>query len=330
MAKVEITEEALPESPITAVLKVPAIFDGPSVRGSTYWSRLLTCPREARLAELLAPLRIDIALSTGFAWHYALELFYDSLLLGATFEAACDAAVLAIDPMKTAKGYGEMYETVMRMLVGYFIEYKSDAEKYQICAVEETLGVDSPMEYTARLDTVVKNRQTGAIHPLEHKSAKALNKSILEGYQLSLQILGQAYLFAKCVDTKQMDGVLSHVIVSVTTKQVTPQFQRVPVLPSPEHLRAFEKSIITWQALRSHVERLNYPPNFSACAGYARGYSKCRFYAICSADPDIDLHGVEEKVHRALGEKEPDPRLLPAGFVPVSALTRYIEERSST
>ena len=332
MAKVEIdvTDDAVPATPITTVLNVPKQFDGPSVRGSTYWSRLLTCPREARLSELISPIKIDVALSTGFAWHYALELYYDALLRGVDPIASQQLAFDAIEPMKTATGYGPMYETVARMLTNYFIEYKGEPEEYQVIAVEETLGVDSPMEYTARQDAFLMHRRRGTIHPLEHKSAKQLNASILEGYQLALQIIGQAYLASRCIDVKAIGGVLSNVIVSVTTKQVTPQFKRVPVLPSPEHLRAFELSMTTWQALRAHVERLGYPANFSACSGYARGYSRCRYYSICYATPDLDLHDIEERAARFAESKSPTENLLPSNFVPVTALTRYIEERSST
>lgn len=343
MAKVEIvvdmpgTEpEWAPPKAITSVLAIPKLHDGPSPRGSTYWTRFLTCPREARLAEILAPLRPSLALSTGFAWHLALEIFYASWLAGKNYLECGKAAFDALEPLAGAEGYGEMYELLCRMLTAYLREYESDFKHWKILAVEETLGVTEPMQYTARLDLVIIDTRTNAIWPVEHKSAKALNASIIEGYQLALQIMGQAYLFEKCVDTSGLGGVYSGVNVSITTKHApskrnpelqTIQFARLPVLPSPEHLRAFEKSIVRWTRIRDVFEKEGYPPDFSKCSGYARGYSKCQFYKLCYAKPDMDLDVIEGLARKAV---EAPGEMMELGYVPASALTRHLEERNAS
>lgn len=326
--------EWAPKTEITTLLKVPKLMDGPSPRGSTYWTRFLTCPREARLSEILAPFRTTQALSTGFAWHLALEMFYTAWLEKKSYAEAQEAGFAAIAPLKDTgeEGYTEMYELLGRMLTAYFRQYESDFQHWMILAVEETLGVSEPMEYTARLDLVILDKRTGAIWPVEHKSARALQASIIEGYQLNMQILGQAYLFEKCVDTKAIGGVYSGVNVSITTKHKPTkknaeptQFQRVPVLPSPEHLQAFESSIIRWTYIREVYAAQGYPPDFSKCSGYARGYGRCPFFTLCYAKPNMDLDEIEQLALAAATE----PEKLPFGFVPATALTRHLEERNS-
>lgn len=338
--KMEITvapqkePEWAPKSEIVQVLRVPKLMDGPSPRGSTYWTRFLTCPREARLAEILRPFRTTQALSTGFAWHLALEMFYTAWMEGANYVAAQEAGFAAIAPLKESgeECYVEMYELLARMLTAYFRQYESDFQHWMILAVEETLGVSEPMEYTARLDLVIMDKRTLAIWPTEHKSARALQKTIVEGYQLNLQVLGQAYLFEKCVDTKELGGVYSGVNVSITTKHKPTkknaeptQFMRIPVLPSPDHLRAFESSIIRWTRLREVFEQEGYPPDFSKCSGFARGYGQCAYFRLCYERPNMDLGEIAALAEAAQGE----PEKLPSGFIPVTALTRHLEERNS-
>ena len=284
---------------------------GPSRRGSTYYKSLLACPREHALRYVvgLKPARPTEALTVGWLDHLCKERYFDVIqrhqllrkvkdddyFWGADKEGQREAFRL-VDELDREDGYRDTCALERRMLEAYFDTY-TRAQKWEILAVEETLEYEGAVEYTARLDLVVADhkRAEGRTNIVEHKTTKLITSDLVDSYQLDLQILGQVWLFERCVDLEAYPA-FNGVIVNIVSKQKRVATQRVPCLPSLAHLAAFERSIANWRMTRDFYESLGWPQSLGHCAGYARGYSKCPYYNICNAHPDLtveDLMGLE-------------------------------------
>lgn len=298
------------------VLGLDDPFGAPSAKGSTYWSRLMTCPREHALHNI-AKLRSTApasALTTGFLVHHGLEVYYRSLMeaqrpwraqaladleVKGTYpispdddrafkQAAADAAFASLAPLEGEPGYEQIADQVSRILAGYFDLALLDS--HMVLAVEENLDFKRrSLHYTARIDLLVQDYgERRGVWIVEHKTAKALNESLIEGYQLNLQILGQVWLFKKVFDSRHTP-VYRGVLVQILTKTAVPKYHRVHVTPSPAHLAQFEESLKSWVAIEKTMAKRGWPANFTKCAGYARGYSRCTYYNLCHAMPDATI-----------------------------------------
>jgi len=298
------------------VLGLDNPFGAPSARGSTYWSRLMTCPREHALHNLagLRSERPQMALTVGFLVHHGLEVYYRSLMESqrpwraaaladlevkgdypispdddrAFKQAAADAAFASLTPLATEPGYEQISDQVDRILSGYFDLALLD--QHMVLAVEENLEhIRRSLAYTARIDLLVQDYgERRGVWIVEHKTAKALNESLIEGYQLNLQILGQVWLFKKVFDSRHTP-VYRGVLVQILTKTAVPKYHRVHVTPSPAHLSQFEESLKSWKAIEKTMSKRGWPANFTKCAGYARGYSRCVYYNLCHSMPDASI-----------------------------------------
>lgn len=318
LATVPATAEADVRPP-GAVLGHKNPHGAPSARGSTYWSRLMTCPREHALHTIakLRPERTSSALTSGFVFHHAMEVYYRHLmecqrpwrkqaLADLAVEgsypipadedrahklAAAQAARSAMTPFDEEPGYETMMEQIHRMLDGYFDLALFD--QHMVIAVEEDLEYKRRgLVYTARIDGLILDYgDRKGLWVLEHKTAKALNESLLEGYQLNLQILGQAWLFKNVFDTTKTP-VYRGVLVQIITKTQTPKYTRIHVAPSPAHLATFEKSLRAWAKIEKAYDRAGWPHDFTKCAGYSRGYSRCAFYNLCQVQPDATIEAL--------------------------------------
>jgi len=298
------------------VLGLDDPFGAPSERGSTYWSRLMTCPREHALHNIarLRNAHPQTALTTGFLVHHGLEVYYRHLMEAqrpwraqalADLEVkgdypispdddrrfkqdAADAAFASLAPLNGEPGYEQIADQVDRILSGYFDLALLDS--HMVLAVEENLAFSRrSLRYTARIDLLVQDYgERRGVWIVEHKTAKALNESLIEGYQLNLQILGQVWLFKKVFDSRHTP-VYRGVLVQILTKTAVPKYHRVHVTPSPAHLSQFEESLKAWGAIEKTMAKKNWPANFTKCAGYARGYSRCTYYNLCHAMPDASI-----------------------------------------
>jgi len=302
--------------PPGAVLGHANPHGAPSARGSSYWSRLMTCPREHALHTIakLRPERTSSALTGGFVFHHALEAYYRSLMEAqrpwrkqALADLAVEgdypvppdedrahkwvaraAALKALAPFDSEPGYETLMDQIHRMLGGYFD--LAEIDQHMVLAVEEDLEYKRRgLVYTARIDGLILDYgDRRGLWVLEHKTAKALNESLLEGYQLNLQILGQAWLFKNVFDTRKTP-VYRGVLVQVVTKTQTPKYHRIHVAPSPAHLATFEKSLRAWAKIEKAYAKAGWPHDFTKCAGYSRGYSRCAFYNVCQLQPDVSV-----------------------------------------
>lgn len=274
------------DEPREAAHKVLGVEQGSgSVAGSTFWKGLRLCPREHGLRHVARVARDgdNEALTQGWTFHLALEVYYAALRDGSDRAHAEGAAWAAIEPMRDASGYEDTYADIERMLASYFDFYRGQ-DDWRIVAVEETLTwVDPGMRYSARLDLLVE--EAGGLWIVEHKTAKTISGDLITGYQLDMQILGQVWLLQQCVDLSTY-APLRGVKVNITSKHKPPRHERVEVMPSSKHLAAFERSMRDWHVIEGAYKKLGYPQALGNCAGAARFWGKCDYYDVCHGHPE--------------------------------------------
>lgn len=258
--------------------------DGGSPRGSSHHRQIRGCPREYALAKIvkLRPGTDNEALTVGWIFHKGLESYYyhwlhnpQSTIAEREAQAWANVGLIATEP-----GYEETWKTVERILGSYFDHYRQH-DNWRILAVEETLIAHRPDVYSARLDLVIENLDDGGTWIVEHKSARAISSTLLEGYQLDLQVLGQAWLFQRCVDLKKYPPFRG-VIVNITSKAMTPRHERVHVMPSHYHMEAFERQLASWKRILPVYAQEGYPQDFSKCT---RNFRRCTYFDLCHAFP---------------------------------------------
>lgn len=260
-----------------------------SVYGSTRWKRLLACPRAHALYEVLG-LRSEKpneALDTGTIFHKALEVYYSGLKAYKKTKPAEEQMWAALRPFETADGWSKEWNIVERMVTNYLNMY-AQRDKFEVLDVEVTLQTSRHgFPYSARLDTIILDKSTssGAVWVLEHKSAGRIDIDTVDGYSLDLQILGQHYLVENCYPLKGLPPFLG-VLVNITTKHVSTQFERVRVQPSREMLEHFKRDMKRWEQMRKIAERLDYPRNLQACVGR---YGRCQYFDVCRTYPNATL-----------------------------------------
>jgi hypothetical protein len=273
---------------------------GASPFGSTFHKSVMGCAFEhgLRYHAGLVPAVTDDALSTGWIWHYCLQLYYETIrahqlksnakhnssdYLWGACKLGLARAYEVVEAFEKEPGYEKVIDDVRRMLDRYFDMY-SDRDQWRIVAVEETLIYQGAIEYSARLDLIVEDLERGGLWIVEHKTAKMITSELLDNYQLDLQILGQVWLLKKCVNLKRYPP-FQGVKINIATKHKTPQITRVDVAPSDAHLQAFYQSQLQWRQLKAYMEKLKWPRSLGHCAGYARGYSRCKYFALCHGHP---------------------------------------------
>lgn len=302
-----------PERPKLEQLGLPN--PGPSSRGSTYYKKLLACPREHALyAEVgLRPQVLSEALTIGVLFHQALQEYY---MVGFDYQRehlatntkrtddfywawhkeGMRAAYAVVDKIAGQPDYEKEYKKLMDLLDAYFQQYHRQ-DRWEILAVEETLEWHGKFVYTSRLDLIVFDRAQGGMFIVEHKTASSLGDDLLDSYEMDWQVLGQVWLFNRCVDLSKYPPFLG-VYINLITKHTEPRMVRFPVNPSPAHLRDFERNFTHWLHMRRAAAQAGWPKSLGACSGYARGYAKCDYYSLCQAFPE---NTVQDWI------KEPEP-----------------------
>lgn len=288
-----------------------------SAVGSTFWKRVMRCPFEHAMHELVQ-LRSkwdDEALTVGFLAHHAREHYYlahqaaqrglteDELRTDAIWRGQVEAeraSWASIEAIRTEPGYtdaplGSKFPSTwdqLESLWGAFLDSYRHAERVAVVATEETVRFTDPrsgIDYSARLDTLVRDfdrTPIGGLYLSEFKSAKSITKDLVEGYQLDLQILGQVWLVRRCVDIEALGfGPLRGVVIDIITKQQTPRVERVFVQPSEQHLQAFELAMGDWVAVLDFHASRNFPRAFGKCIGPDRGYRRCSYFDLCHLEP---------------------------------------------
>lgn len=230
----------------------------------------------------------------------------DEFFWGALPEAE-QAALDVIDTFKGEENYRATWEDAKRIMTHYIDRYRRQ-DRWHVLAVEETLIYEEELpepvvlynadgseavrqthfRYSARLDGVVVEYTPGrsfGTKIVECKTAKIISEDLLHGYQQDMQILGQQWLFERCVDL-DVYPKFRGICVNIASKHKTPQFERVECLGSPYHLQAFEDSTRRWALANRFLAELDYPKALGSCAGALRGYSRCAYYDLCHGHPE--------------------------------------------
>lgn len=302
--------EAPPER--RALGEVLGFEGGASKRGSTYHSKLLTCPREFALTYVakLKPIVTAEQLTCGLIYHYAQETYYDSIAahqqamrasnkkLNLTSKAtreqffwgnareSQEKAFAAVECISREPGYERTWSLIERILNFYFETYwKTDewevlATEYPVeVAVEDTL-------YTTRLDQIVHDHKRNGVWVVEAKTARSITSDLLDNYQQDFQVLGEVFTFLNAVE---VDLPFLGVNVCIVSKALSPKATRVEVMPSKHHINEFKKTLLSFHKLLPIYEQLQWPKALGKCAGASRGYSKCTFYSICHNFPEVEV-----------------------------------------
>lgn len=307
-----VTVEEIARVPFEDVL--PGKNGGASPRGSTYWGRVQSCPREHLLGNLMRwePVPRAHALDFGLLWHHLLESYYTTLQLnqrGVQTPFTPDrVAFSALQPFRDPPGWGEIYEKTSVMLDGYLTRWRNADQYLEILGVETQLGVDPQGNFfqldgfpqTSRLDGVVKDwsGQAPVGRHLEHKSAWRMETNLLVGYSQDDQVLGQCYLGHQLIDWRKYGVYYAGALVNITTKTKDPSNERVPVNPSYEQLHEFVRSKRYWHRYAQMLERGDepeeeqFPKNFTKCV---RRYGRCGYFDYCRNHPTDTLVQIRKR-----------------------------------
>lgn len=295
-----------------ALGEVLGVESSASKRGSTYYGRLLTCPREFALANVvgLRPLAVAEPLTTGIAYHHALETYYDSIadhqkalrkaskkplntkatkehfFWGASREAQ-EKAFASIERIRSEPGYELTWQTLERILNFYFETYWK-VDEWEVLATEYPVEVNvgAGVTYTTRLDLITHDHKRNGVWVVEEKTARFITDDLLDNYQQEFQILGEVFTF---LNTVQVDLPFLGVNVCIVSKGQTPKAVRTGVFPSTAHVREFKKTLLAFSSLREVYKGLGWPKALGHCAGAKRGYSRCQFYNLCHDFPEVEV-----------------------------------------
>lgn len=272
--------------------------------GSSLWKEFDTCPTAHALRHKVGLVRdwSEDALDLGWMFHRGLEEYYTLQIREKCTKAeAFDAMWEVLSPYSTMPEYNEssdpkkeaLWPQCERMLAAYYAHY-CDLDDFEVLATEVTFEAHTPIRYSARLDTVIRDRANGGVWILEHKTARMVNDTTRAQYHMDRQVVGQVWLFNKFVDVDALGDHFAGAIVNITTKHKTPQFDRIRVTPSPELLHEFERLQRFEGDVLKLAEKHNYPKRLGNCAGVAQYFRECPYYQICHTRPGDTVWDVAE------------------------------------
>lgn len=314
MIRVTGQEKVLRRASLEAVLAKTGklhLVPGASPQGSSYWRKLLQCPREHYLGNIvqLKPKRraqnandvpeFKEALDVGALYHLGLQTYYEAIYAQQhkqTLTAAPETlAFEVLAPFVSEPGYGETYETVERLLDAYFNKYRNDPQRWEVLAVELTLAcTDSRVAFpwTSRFDLVVVDHSVakGATFVVEHKTARAIDNNTIQGYTQDVQVMGQIWLWGREIDLASYPPFLG-AQVNLISKTKEPKMERVPVSPTPAALRTWEESMTKHWLMSKFYETLGFPQNLASCM---RRYGPCEFFDVCRYHTDFSLEDLKK------------------------------------
>lgn len=271
---------------------------------STKLKAFLSCPRSFFYEYILGwrPDRPNSHFVFGEAWHQALE----HLLLDGTYS---DEAVLAAhsvfltefrktfpDPLQDELFFPKTADRAARLLAMYAGRHASDAREWTLLHTEVagTVPVTDTLWMNFRLDAIVRERESGKILGVEHKTASPWASSV-DPWQLDIQ--PNLYLHALNVYFGQEDvrGVLMN-ITEISRNKGTKggtlgDFSRRLVQKSSGQTAAFFSDLelhlenlernyrLLAEASPSDVSLKAFPRNPGACGNY-RG---CPLHDFCMA-----------------------------------------------
>lgn len=248
----------------------------------------------------------NLDLVFGSAWHAALEYLLQHDYSLDSVREAYETRFLPLyreayteedDGLNSPKNAQRAEEA----LVEYSGRYCDDLKKYEVVCTEAIgeVPVSNDFSITYRMDAILRDFETGAIFPLEHKTSKNLNQLWLTQWDLSIQI--GTYDHAMLMNVG-VDNVSSVVINGAFFKKVKDdskvekhQFERLHCVRNNGVRLVWLNTVLDLlDKISRDYEKLSeskesdsvlrcFPLNPKNCTSYAR---KCLFHDFCKCFPN--------------------------------------------
>jgi len=279
------------------------------------------CPRGFffRYVLGLQPEGPNIHLDFGSAWHEAME----QLLLGGysmenvevAYEKFLEVYREAFpNPITDDDNAPKNPEYAYKALKQYIKQYESDNFDVLYTETAGLVPIDLGRErhLAVKLDSIVRDRNSGEILSMEHKTTGRNSRSWRDKWSMMLQVESYTHLLYSLYPAEKVGKVMIN--GSVFTKSRTWDGVRIPVYKSKKQMAAFLWNVNHWiDQIEWHYQQLAkttiqmpvmkaFPINCSSCSKYG-----CRMGGICSVFPNP----VERFTYQEDGETKVDP---PAGY----------------
>lgn len=218
-------------------------------------------------------------LELGGLFHTYMALFYLMLRDG-------DAARLTpirmhreiLDTSVDHKVVMEAWRIFQAYCATYDDDYLTPLEAEYLAKVDDKTSCR--YDLIARVEEDVLNVPAGT-WIVEHKTASRFDSGTLEGWKNDGEIIGQIRLYKKAKLAKRF-GKLKGVIVNLCGKQKEPKFERIVIPTQARQLRAHEKDLQVWDAMRGICEATNtWPRSRQGCVDR---YGLCDYFDECAGD----------------------------------------------
>jgi hypothetical protein len=287
---------------------------GPSSRGSTYWRRLLACPREHFLGNVLgwAPLDRTDPLEYGLLWHVLMEQLYldmrDVQHHRYAHAVGPDTRVFeTLRPFFSERGWEEGAEKIGKMLDAYLSRwYRTDLSELAVEATEETFQITLEdgfgFEWSNRMDLrgIDHSQFQKCRRHWEHKTTWRMDSELILGFRMDLQITGQTFLmtreFGEAQDGLPYLGAIVNIIArpsSTSARSREPDTAREVIQSTPTDIAAWIESMRFHQRLLATYQKMDeYPRNYNSCV---RRYGRCAFFNLCQARPQDTVGSLRDE-----------------------------------
>jgi hypothetical protein len=233
----------------------------------------------------------------GQAFHSALEHLY---LNGMTKEVAEDAALIFTKEYREQfnKETDSLFEpkTPLRAaeaLLMYVQQYPAEERLYEVIKTETAarVPVSDSRVITCRLDTILRNKKTGQVFVLEHKTGSRNTSQWQMQWLLSTQIGAYTHVLYSLFPIDEVFGVIVNAIFFL--KKET-QFYRLDVPRTKDQMNVWLTNVNSWiDDIEFETENMlntseddpvmsAFPLNPTACTRYFG----CPYHAYCLAWPN--------------------------------------------
>lgn len=283
------------------------------------------CPRGFffRYVLGLQPEGSNVHLDFGSAWHEAMEALllhgYDDAAVEYAYEKFLEIYREAFpDPITDQDRAPKNPEYAYKALKEYVKQYKSDnfevlyTETAGLVPVREATEELPARDLAVKLDSIVRDKGSGEIMSMEHKTTGRNSKAWREKWSYMLQVESYTHLLYSLYPADKVGKVMIN--GSVFTKSRTWDGIRIPVYKSKKQMAAFLWNVNHWidqiewhyqqlaKTSRSHPVMKAFPINCSSCSKHG-----CRMGGICSTFPNP----VDRFTYKENGEIIVDP---PTGY----------------
>jgi hypothetical protein len=294
-------------------IKMIPTVDTHRIQDSTKIMAFMKCPR-MYFFEYVIGWRSDspnIHLVFGAAWHEAMEHLFLNGMTAVSVEEAYqkfetvyrEAFDQTMDPIHEPKTPGN----ALRALVQYAKQYRHDREEFDVLHTEVAGSVmvgEEPIFF--KVDTIVRDKRSGRINSLEHKTTTSFSPMWLHQWRQKFQVGTYTYALRLLYGPDEVDGVIINGVAIRNPAKLkldgTPyanardtEFQRVPSRFDNKKMADWFNQALYWLLyIRAEFERLYeertdaevlqaFPKNTENCVQYGK---PCPYLDYCIAKPN--------------------------------------------